>query len=170
MQVFFNTLSTPMTFPGPMTIGSTSSKGGVFGHFSSGSGEDVLLLNSQGNGALFVQAPARTFTETAATAAAGLNVALVSDLHAAIDLNGDGRDDVVVENNYAVQCSAPAALGTFFPNTNGPGLTTPGGALAAPLPGQELLVDLDANGKPDYLTFDSDSGTSGASLLEVYLQ
>ena len=168
LQVYFNTPATPDTFGSPVTIGGNTSMGGIFGHFSAGSGRDLLLLNGTGGADLYVQDSPRTFSEHLSNAAVGLHTSgLPGEPVLAIDLNADTRDDVVAGNNYVVQCAAPKPLGTFFPSMSNQGgmLNTPATAV-----GLAIVADLDVNGKPDYLTFDSNSPQNGASLMEVYLQ
>lgn len=137
-----------------------NARGAVFGHFSAGALRDAFLITGAGTTAVFHQVSARTFDETNSSGPLGFHPWQVGEPHLALDVNHDGADDLVIVNDVALQC--PAALGTFATQQGTPS-QTPSAAS-----GTGLVLDLDADGRADYVTFDSNMPT-GASFVVVYL-
>jgi hypothetical protein len=169
--VWFNAGSgAPATFTGSHDLGATAAGGAVVGSLH-GSGPLLSALlfagapaGSNEAGALFQQTQPRVFsTEGMATDVVGVNIA---SFGSAIDLTNNGENDVVLNGDYAIQCSSPDM---FFPmNDTQMKLELPLGGFAplnstSPPPG--VLFDLNGDGKPDLITLDPTFG-----FLEVALQ
>jgi hypothetical protein len=163
MNVAFNEAGSG--FAPPVQVGTPGLIGAVQGHYSSGSLRDLVLVPGS-FGSLYVQTAPRAFTE-----AAGSAVLLVNGdgVGTSPDLNGDGRDDLVIGSDYAVQCDS--AFGTFSPDQGSQSPNIPG-FVFGPVIGSPVtqIVDVNADGKADIVTFDSQTVGSDVNFLQVMLQ
>jgi hypothetical protein len=156
-------------FASPISVGTTNQIAAIDGLFSSSTTlRDLVLFPSNGSaGALFTQTAPRSFTETEDMAVV---LSGVGGVGSSPDLNGDGRHDLVIGGDFAVQCTGSA--GTFFPDQAGQTAPQIPGWINGTLIDQPVtqIVDMNADGKPDIVTFDSLVAGTGANLLEVSLQ
>jgi hypothetical protein len=156
-------------FASPIAVGTANQIAAIDGLFSSSTTlRDLVLFPQTGSaGALFTQTAPRSFTETQATAVV---LAGAGGVGSSPDLNGDGRHDLVISGDFAVQCTGSA--GTFFPDQAGQTALQIPGWINGTLIDQPVtqIVDMNADGKPDIVTFDSLVTGAGANLLEVSLQ
>lgn len=132
------------------------------GHYASGEGARLDLAIQDGNGGLlFSQASARAFTETNNAAFSGLfpNPVIPGQGLSAVDLDRDGRDDIVQQGRAVLQC---AQLGTFDPQ-----VATFGGVDNDK--GVNLFVDLNVDGKLDLIELDNAPVQSGTDFVKVSL-
>ncbi len=155
-------------FANPIAVGTGNVIAAVDGFFSSSFGlRDLVLFSQNGSdGALFTQASARTFTETQAMAVVLTNPVGVGS---SPSLHGDGIHDLVLGPDFAMQCGS---AGTFFPDQADQATPQVPGWIAGQLFDQPVtqIVDVNADGKPDIVTFDSLVVGAGANLLEIMLQ
>jgi hypothetical protein len=116
--------------------------------------DDALpdLVTYMGSGTLYLQDPVMKGTFDAAGPVPGTGMAAQI-----LDVNGDGRGDVLNMNSIALACPAPAAGGTFSPLLVD--ISTGSGGVPV------TLVDISNDGKPDALWLDFTS-----NFLVVQLQ
>jgi len=153
-------------------IGTGNSSFASFGqyavHAAADRSQDVVI-DQNGPGALFVQMAPRSFVLQAAVAITGVSGNSSGPPGSGmptLDLNADGRDDVVGNGTAAIQCPA---LGTFYPRPNTVGMQIEFGQLIQ-MPGHSfVLSDLNANGKPDLIGLFPPVGST-AQFMEVSLQ
>jgi hypothetical protein len=153
------------SFTVPMAVGEMPLQQVSFGPFGSdgplGSGTplDAVVVASP-FGLLFDEPTPGMFTLASGSAVAFSETGPPS-VTRAIDLNGDGRPDVVAPPSYALQCATP---GTFFPDKSGAALTLPTSFVV-------LVVDVNGDGKPDVIGFNQPTmvGGTSASAVEVAL-
>jgi len=116
----------------PTTIATgVTGRAAAFGDFGGDARDDLVVATAAG-GVVFTQTGAGTFTQQPGTIPGVVGSTLLVS-----DINMDGTDDIVVPGSVVLQC----------PGT--PGVFTQVESLNSTAPA--LLVDLDANGKPDLL-------------------
>jgi hypothetical protein len=158
-QVAFNTSSAPGTFATPISIGADTGAGLSYGRYSGGSAIDAEVV---GRGdALFDQTAPRVFTEVNTNTLALPPNSQFQTL--GVDLNNDGRDDMVTlaPGAYILQC--PTA-GTFFPSSP----VGPGGLLF-PIENVQFIGDVSGDGLPDLVGFGQNLMPGGSNTFEVSL-
>jgi hypothetical protein len=132
----------------PITVGSGVTGNAVaYGNFDGDAAPD-LIVATNGGGVVFLQSEASrgTFTQKPGKIAGVTGTELQ-----VIDVNNDGRPDVLTPTHLVLQCPAPAAFGTF------------GDIIAIVATPPAALVDLNNDNKPDLVRIE---GTS----LKVRLQ
>ncbi len=115
-SVAFNTKGTPGTFGAPVPIGTLAAGAVTFGEFAANPARSALVTGPSIQATLFDQTSPRVFIEHSAS-----TLALQAGggyINAGVDLNGDGRDDIVEPEpgTFVLQCDQ---LGTFFPSSTG---------------------------------------------------
>jgi hypothetical protein len=120
----------------PITLGSGVTGNAVaYGNFDGDLAPDLIVATA-GGGVVFVQSESSrgTFTQQP-----GKVAGVVGSELQVIDVNGDGRPDVLTPTHLVLQCPPPAAFGTF------------GDIIAINATAPAALVDLNKDGKPDLL-------------------
>jgi len=163
---FNDNAQTPGSFT-PAAVGAGGVDDASFGHYGSTTRRDVVIFGLlMPGGILYAQISPRVFemrslvvdkldNNGSHTPGEGMK---------SVDLNGDGRDDVVGTRNAAIQC--PTA-GTFFPQPMGSGHIQLGDMNNGP--GVAVFTDLNGNGKLDLIDLPG-SGGIAATSVEVWLQ
>ena len=132
----------------PASVVGTGSTNFAIGHFAANAQRlDMILLEEvgkTGEARLYAQNQPRTFLPSAAPVFQ-MPLGNGSSMFA-VDLNLDGRDDVLNLSGLAVQCPMPSPLGVFAQDL------TP---IGHPPVQQLAAVDLSGDGKPDLLEFNS---------------
>jgi hypothetical protein len=157
-RVAFNTSTAPGTFASPISLGADSPAGVSFGHYSAGSALDAEVI---GRGyALFDQTSPRVFSDASSNFLGLPPSSLFKTL--GIDLNNDGRDDILAlaQGSYVLQCPT---LGTFFPSGSPPNI------LFLPVEDVSFVGDVSGDGLPDLVGFGPNLGPNGSATFEVSL-
>lgn len=169
LAIYFNSTATPGTFTSA-AVGAGSAENAVFGHFKSTARLDLFLWGSASpthkEGVFYEQTSARVFAQRTTTID-NVDVSTVfapGDGIPTVDINADGRDDVVGRGTAEIQCPT---LGTFWPSQSAQTQIKFGDPFKPP--SLKQFTDINANGKPDLIAIDADAGIAG-NFLEVWLQ
>ena len=169
LAVYFNSSSTPGTFTAA-SVGAGSAQNANFGHFGSTTRMDIVLWGDGApnpfTGVLYEQTSARVFVQRSS---------VIDNLHPigvytpgegfpTVDINGDGRHDLIAINEAEIQCPT---VGTFWPSQDAQAQIT-FGDMSMPTV-LRRFTDINGGGKPDLIALDSDGGSTG-NFLEVWLQ
>ncbi|MBS1124811.1 MAG: hypothetical protein H6Q90_7039 [Deltaproteobacteria bacterium] len=168
LAISFNVnAQTPGTFT-PAAVGAGSADNASFGHYSgSATRLDVVMFGDAMPtvGVLYAQTSPRVFEQRSALVdgVRGFTVHTPGNGMKTLDLNTDGRDDVVGDGQAEIQCPTP---GTFFPSRSA-GTEIRFGDMLSP-PEVAVFSDINGNGKLDLIDLPT-NGISSA-FVEVWLQ
>jgi FG-GAP-like repeat len=126
----------------PITVGSGVTGNAVaYGNFDGDLAPD-LIFATNGGGVVFLQSESSrgTFTQKP-----GKVAGVVGSELQVIDVNNDGRPDVLTPTHLVLQCPPPAAFGTF------------GDIIAINAASPSALVDLNNDNKPDLVRVEGTS-------------
>jgi hypothetical protein len=165
-----NALS-PGTFQ-RVSVGAGSAANASFGHYTGQAAlQDLVLFGDgspmPGTGVLYAQTAPRVFAQRPALidGVLGNGVNVPGNGMKTLDLNKDGRDDVVGLREAEIQC--PTAE-TFYPSRNAGAQITFGDPTKPPE--TRVFTDINGNGKPDLIDLPTGAGGIGAAFVEVWLQ
>ena len=150
VQIALQDPANPGMFLAPTNVGSgVMGEGAGFGKFNGDGLLDLMIGSGTGGGAaLYLQSSANpgTFVQQP-----GLINGIPGMYMQIVDIDGDGRDDVVTQSQAVMQCAAPAPAGTFSAVVQ----------LGFGFP--PVLADLSNDGRADLLRL-------GGQFLKVRLQ
>lgn len=169
LGIYFNSATTPGTFTAA-AVGAGSAENAVFGRFKSTTRMDLFLWGSGSptpkDGVLYEQTSSRVFVQRS-TVIDNVNT---DSVHApgegilTVDINADGRHDVVGMDGAEIQCPT---MGTFWPTQSAQADIRFGDPLKPTIVRQ--FTDINGGGKPDLIALDGDPGIA-SNFLEVWLQ